>query len=154
MASKTLCRALILLGSVVAGAAAVVAQAPEGEAGAAFEMPRTPWGDPDIQGAWDYRSITPLERPRQYGDRAFYTDDEVAELEGRAAERMDEPPNENTPANLVHAQYMTDPGRFVDDSRRTSLIIDPPNGRMPETVAQGGGRGGFGGGREVDFDRP
>jgi hypothetical protein len=65
------------------------------------------------------------------GDRAFYTDEEIAELEGRAAERMDQPPDEDTPANLVHAQYMTDPGRYIDESRRTSLIIEPANGRMP-----------------------
>jgi hypothetical protein len=44
---------------------------------------------------------------------------------------MDQPPDETTPANLVHAQYMTDPGRYVDESRRTSLIIDPTNGRVP-----------------------
>jgi hypothetical protein len=48
---------------------------------------------------------------------------------------MDEPPDEDTPANLVHAQYMTDPGRFVDESRRTSLIIDPPDGRVPPLTA-------------------
>ena len=44
---------------------------------------------------------------------------------------MEQPPDENTPANLVHAEYLTDPGRFVDESRRTSLIVDPTNGRMP-----------------------
>jgi hypothetical protein len=96
-----------------------------------FEVPRTPWGDPDLQGAWDYRSITPIQRPPEFGDREFYTEEEIAALEGRAARRMDEPPDEDTPANLVHAQYMTDPGRYVDESRRTSLIVDPSNGRIP-----------------------
>jgi hypothetical protein len=97
-----------------------------------FAAPRTPWGDPDLQGVWDYRTITPMERPRQFGDREFYTDEEIAELEGRANQRMDQPPDENTPANLVHAQYMTDPGTTVDESHRTSLVIDPPDGRVPE----------------------
>jgi hypothetical protein len=92
----------------------------------------TPWGDPDLQGVWDYRSITPLERPRDLGDREFFTAEEIAQREAGAARRMDQPPDENTPANLVHAQYMTDPGRYVDESGRTSLIVDPPNGRMPE----------------------
>jgi hypothetical protein len=157
MVMRNLCRALTLL--VAAGLTITVAFSQSDEQGAgadsSYSPPRTPWGDPDIQGAWDYRSITPLERPRQYGDRAFYTDEEIAQLEGQAARRMDAPPDENTPTNLVHAQYMTDPGRFVDESRRTSLIIDPPNGRIPETVAgrQGGGRG-MGGGRQVDFDKP
>lgn len=104
-------------------------QAPES---GAFSPPRTPWGHPDLQGVWDYRTITPLERPQQFGDREFYTDEEIAALEGRANSRMEQPPDENTPANLVHAQYMTDPGTTIDESRRTSLIIDPPNGRIPE----------------------
>ncbi|MDX1561709.1 MAG: hypothetical protein R3305_02225 [Gammaproteobacteria bacterium] len=114
-------------------------------------VPRTPWGDPDLQGVWDYRNITPLERPRELGDREFYTEEEIAELEGRAAERLDNPPDENTPANLVHAPYATDPGRFVDEARRTSLIVEPSNGRMPELTAaaqerQAANRGqGFGG---------
>jgi hypothetical protein len=60
---------------------------------------------------------------------------------------MDQPPDEDTPANLVHAQYMTDPGTTVDESRRTSLIIEPPNGRMPDTVGGAQGRRGGGGGR-------
>jgi hypothetical protein len=72
-----------------------------------------------------------MERPRQFGDREFYTDEEIAELEGRAAERMDQPPGEDSPVNLVHAQYMTDPGRFVDESRRTSLVVEPKDGRVP-----------------------
>jgi len=100
-------------------------------AGPAYEVPRTPWGDPNLEGVWDYRTITPLERRPELGEREFYTDDEIAALEANAARRMDEPPDENTPANLVHAQYMTDPGRYVDESRRTSLIVDPPNGRIP-----------------------
>jgi hypothetical protein len=106
------------------GAAAAAEPAP-------YAVPRTSWGDPDLQGVWDYRTITPLERRPELGDREFYTDEEVAALEARAARRMEAPPDENTPANLVHAEYVTDPGRFVDESRRTSLIVDPKNGRMP-----------------------
>jgi len=116
--------------------------------------PRTPWGAPDVQGTWDYKTITPLERAQQYGDRQFLTDEEVKTLEARAAKRMDEPPPDEAPAGTVHAAYWTDPGRNVDDDRRTSLIIDPPNGRVPPTVAAtaaggrgGAGRGGGGGGR-------
>jgi hypothetical protein len=56
-------------------------------------------------------------------------------MEGRATRRMEGPPDPNAPANLVHAEYLTDPGRRVDESRRTSLIIDPPTGRMPPLTA-------------------
>ena len=40
--------------------------------------PRTPWGDPDLQGVWSYASLTPLERPAELADRAFYTPEEAA----------------------------------------------------------------------------
>ena len=50
-----------------------------------FKVPRTSWGDPDLQGVWDYRTITPMERRPELGDRELYTDQEIAELEGRAA---------------------------------------------------------------------
>jgi hypothetical protein len=121
-----------------------------------FAMPRTPWGDPDLQGVWDYRTITPLQRPQQFGDRAYYTDEEIAQLEGRAADRLDEPPTEDTPANLVHAQYMTDPGRHVDESRRNSLIIEPANGRIPDMLpaAEARQQAARAAGRSVDPDAP
>jgi hypothetical protein len=116
----------------------------------AKRVPRTPWGHPDLQGTWDYRTITPLERPQQFGDREFLTDTEVKELEERARKRMDEAPAEDAPASTVHPTYWTDPGRFVADNRRTSLIVDPPNGRIPPLVngragGAGAGRGGGGG---------
>ncbi len=114
-----------------------------GVASRTYTPPRTPWGDPDLQGVWDYRTITPLERPAAMAGRAVLTDQEVAELEGRAAKRLDEPPDENTPANLVHAPYMTDPGRRVVEGNRTSLIIDPPDGRIPPLTEEGRARMGL-----------
>jgi hypothetical protein len=98
-------------------------------------VPKTPWGHPDLQGTWDYRTITPLERPQQYGTREFLTDEEVKALEERAAKRMDEAPPDDAPASTVHPTYWTDPGRFVAENRRTSLIVDPPDGRIPQTIA-------------------
>ena len=97
--------------------------------------PRTPWGDPDLQGTWDYKTITPLERPAAMAGRQFLTDAEKSELEKRAAKRLDEPPDETVPANLVHAPYWTDPGRRVLDDKRTSLSIDPADGRIPPLSA-------------------
>jgi hypothetical protein len=121
---------------------------------------RTAWGDPDLQGTWDYRTITPLERPQSMGDRQFLTDAEAATLEARAAKRLDEPPDESTPANTIHAPYWTDPGRRVLDDKRTSLIIDPPDGRLPPLTPEGryrlatGGRGGTGGREGGKADGP
>jgi hypothetical protein len=137
---------LLIATSVAAGQ--LVAQAPASGTiarAASAPVPSTPWGHPDLQGTWDYKTITPLERPAQYGDRQYLTDEEVKALEDRAGKRMDEAPPDEAPAGTVHAAYWTDPGRRVDDDRRTSLIIDPPDGRVPALVNAGAGRGGRGG---------
>jgi hypothetical protein len=134
MRTRHLPLAIGLLGSAI-GYVDASAQTRDHAAAASFTSPRTSWGDPDLQGVWDYRTITPLERRPELGDREFYTDEEVAELEGRAARRMDRPPEEIAPG-LVHAEYLTDPGRQLDQSRRTSLIVDPPNGRIPPLTAE------------------
>ena len=167
----------VVVVAAVAGPIVVAGQAPAPGArasaapAATYKVPMTPWGDPDVQGTWDYKSITPLERNPNLGDRQFYTDAEIKEMEARAGKRMDEPPPANERGGTVHAAYWTDPGRLVDESRRTSLIIDPPNGRIPPTVGgrrgapapttgdeeapaagagRGGGRGGRGGGGRAD----
>ncbi len=122
------------LGFFTTGLAQAPAAAPKDAANTA-KTPRTPWGHPDLQGTWDYRTITPLERNRQLGTREFYTEEEKQAIEGRAGRRMDGPPEEITPG-LNHAQYWTDPGRFISDGYRTSLIVDPPDGRIPPLTAE------------------
>ena len=148
VAAAALAAPIVLIGQTQTAAARATA------APATYTVPTTPWGHPDLQGTWDYRSITPLERPQQFGTREFLTDEEVKEMEARAAKRMDEPPPEDAPAGTIHAAYWTDPGRRVEESRRTSLIIDPPNGRVPPLTAEGrerqaaGRRGGGGPNRQ------
>ena len=68
------------------------------------KVPRTPWGDPDLQGTWDYRTVTPLERAREFGTREFYTEAEKKAIEDRAGRRMDTVPEKITPG-LNHAQW-------------------------------------------------
>ena len=108
--------------------------------------PRTPWGHPDLQGVWDYRTITPLERPEELGDRAFLTEEEAAELELEAVsrvERLAEPSvirTEPLPAGGSVGSYNDfwfDRGVNIVESRRTSLIVDPPNGRIPALTPEG-----------------
>ena len=48
---------------------------------------RTPWGDPDLQGIWDYRTLTPLQRPEELGNKAFLTEEEAANLEQETLDR-------------------------------------------------------------------
>jgi hypothetical protein len=57
--------------------------------------PRTPWGEPDLQGIWDFRTITPLERPSELAGKQVLTEEEAAELEEQAVQsRVDRPPKE------------------------------------------------------------
>ena len=143
MSPRVLC-ALTMVGCAWLTTASVIGQAPAPAPApaakkAAAPAPRTPWGHPDLQGTWDYRTITPLERPRELGTKEFYTEEEVKTLEGRAGRRMDGPPEEIRPG-LTHAQYWTDPGRTLTDSRRTSLIVEPADGRIPALTAEGKAR--------------
>ena len=125
--------------------AVAAAQAP------AEAPPRTPWGDPDLGGVWDFRSITPLERPEQYGDQEFLTPEEAAELEQGAVDRdreRHEAPARRTEAggNIgAYNWFWMDYGTRVVETRRTSLIVDPPNGRRPPLTPEGKNRPGFGG---------
>ena len=95
---------------------------------------RTAWGAPDLQGVWDFRTITPIERPTDLGARATLTDEEVASferqaLEGRNADRRDG----GAAADIERAynDFWWDYGSNLSAGNRTSLIIDPPNGRIP-----------------------
>ena len=111
------------------------------------EVPRTAWGKPVLGEVWDFRTITPLERPEKYGDREFLTAEEVAELEQGAADRDQE--RYNAPARRAEAGenvgaynwFWMDVGTKVMGKRRTSLIIDPPNGRRPPRVEGTTGNG-------------
>ena len=93
-------------------------------------LPRTPWGHPDLQGIWTTETLTPLERPAALANKAVLTEEEAAELERRTdASRADGPPREGDPG--TYNRFWTEAGTRVVHDRRTSLIIDPPNGRIP-----------------------
>jgi len=95
-------------------------------------LPRTPDGHPDLQGVWDFRSATALERPERFAGREFMTPEEVVSYEQEALEREDgRPPDDGRTELSVHAVWWLDYGKKVVGSRRTSLIVDPPDGRPP-----------------------
>jgi hypothetical protein len=93
---------------------------------------RTPWGDPDLEGIWTGSTITPLERPQQFAGKKFLTEAEAARLEKEAlAGQVDRPPRPGDPG--TYNQVWFDPSSKVLPDRRTSLIVDPPDGRIPYT---------------------
>jgi hypothetical protein len=127
----------------------VFAQAPRSErtdaAGAKnWAAPRTPWGEPDLQGTYSNRTITPFERPANVAGREFFTQEEVAALEKRAQEQTgDEGRSKGTRGDVERAynDFWWDRGTKVT-TPRTSLVIDPPDGRVPELTEEAKKRAG------------
>ena len=109
----------------------------------AQQTPKTAWGAPDLQGVWDFRTITPLERPEDLGEQAFLTEEEAANLEQEAVDRdarLFEQAARRTEAggNVGgYNNFWMDRGTNIVGDRRTSLIVDPPNGRIPDTTDAG-----------------
>ncbi len=89
---------------------------------------RTPLGDPDLQGMWTNTTTTPMERPADLSGKPVLTDQERTELDQRAAQRQDRrPPPGNTGA---YNSFWLEGGKA---SKRTSLVVDPADGRLPYT---------------------
>ena len=111
--------------------------------------PRTAWGAPDLQGVWDFRSITPLQRPEELADKEFLTEEEAANLEQEAVDRdvrLFNREAQRTEAGAsvdsgtdgapgAYNNFWMDRGTRPIETRRTSLIVDPPNGRIPPVTA-------------------
>ena len=103
-----------------------------------FTPPRTPWGEPDLQGTFSNRTITPFERPANVAGREFFTPEEVAALEKRAQEQSgDEGRSKGTRGDVERAynDFWWDRGTKVT-TPRTSLVIDPSDGRVPELTEE------------------
>ena len=112
--------------------------------------PRTPDGRPDLQGIWDFRTITPMERPSRFADKEVLTDQEAAEFERQAVEdRNADTHRETTAAGIINGAAATadvalayndfwwDRGTKVVGTKRTSLVLDPPDGRIPPLTPEG-----------------
>jgi hypothetical protein len=134
---------MLIVGLFFAGAA--FAQQPQ------WRAPRTADGHPDLQGIWTSATITPLERPDEFGGRRALTPQETARLEGAEASLVS---NSAKPTDLQQAlpgdckdfgrgcgynNFWLDRGSQVvtiDGEKRTSLLVDPPDGRIPPLTAE------------------
>jgi hypothetical protein len=122
-------------------------QAPAGARSAPTSVPRTPWGDPDLQGVWssDSEAGVPFERPQDLGGKATFTVEELEQVEQeREDQRADRAPTLGGVTGAGPTHWFEDWGQ---KSNRTSLVIDPPDGRVPPLTPEAQRRGrGFGGG--------
>ena len=138
---SSLFRAVVFAAVAVAGSVALAGQA-------AWKVARTPDGHPDFQGIWANNTVTPLERPAQWKDKTRLTDAEIAELQKIAAQIQENDGDAQFGDGLILAvlERQTKPGSYDPGTgnynqfwiaerdwhdRRTSLITDPPDGKMP-----------------------
>jgi hypothetical protein len=116
-------------------------QAPAAKKTAAL---KTPWGAPNLEGIWDFRTVTPMERPPEFADKPFLTEKEAEEYARKMVEDRNADKRKDTKVRgivngtaetedvaLAYNDFWWDRGTKVIGTRRTSLIIDPPDGRLP-----------------------
>ena len=134
MSNRALAAVFALIAVILLVPAPAVAQATSSEA---WMAPTTAWGDPDIQGIWNNVTATRLERPANLGEKAVLTDEEAAQFEQEAIERRAVNEAKSTEEHLragTGTGYAASVWFESSDSlsgNRTSLLVDPPDGRLP-----------------------
>jgi len=103
-----------------------------------YQAPKTEFGQPDLRGVWNFSSNTPLERPKEYGDKQFLTKADLDEIEAQELARRaaaDSVSGSGVTGTSVggYNQFWVE-SLAQGDNFRTSLLIDPPDGQMPELV--------------------
>jgi hypothetical protein len=123
---------LISLAVSVTVAASIAAQT--FAADAPYIAPRNEWGQPDLRGVWNFSSNTPLERPAKYADQEFLTADDVERIRAEAIAEIERSDGNSSQGGVGGYNQFWIEGLPIEENTRTSLLIDPPNGRMPARV--------------------
>ncbi len=112
-----------------------------GQPSKTWKTPRTPDGHPDLQGIWSNATITPLERPAALANKTVLSEKEAIDFERqtRQTDDRDRRDGAGTDADVARAynEFWYDRGTRTIKSHRTSLIVDPPDGRIPALTAEG-----------------
>ena len=150
MSYRCLATVCTLVALVVSVPVAVVGQG-RSAASDGWTAPVTSWGDPDLQGIWDFRTITPMERPAELAGKAVLTAEEAADFEARENRRLNRDlvdpevggaiyPPASEGGVVPYNEFWYDRGNALVEDRRTSLIVDPPDGRIPPLTAEAAAR--------------
>src|SRR5471030_1970170 len=113
-----------------------------GQAAKSSKVPRTPDGHADLQGTWDFAQLTPFERPGNFAGKESLTDDEAEEFAQQRIETGNKDKRDGGAAADVERAYNDfwwDFGKRV--AKQTSLVVDPPDGRVPATTPEAPSRG-------------
>jgi hypothetical protein len=136
-------RALVSFAFAALSTLPIAAQAPAAKVATSssktnWTPPKTSWGDPDLQGQWPATANIPMQRPADLGERAELTDAELAQRERRAkkqaAEDGEEVAKGDSEVTINPPSYWVERGKPV---RQASLVVDPPNGRIPPMTPDG-----------------
>ena len=123
---------ILVVAITVISLSAAAGQAPPATKGTG---PHTPWGDPDLQGVWNDATSTPLQRPGAIGERNVLSDEEAAEFQEQLANDLSRDRRDggaDADVNRAYNEHWMDSRRLkITADRRTSLIVDPPDGQIP-----------------------
>ena len=136
---------------VVATGLVLLALAPKPTVGQSargkWMLPRTSWGEPDLSGIWDFRTMTSLERPAELAGKEVLTDGEAADYERKRLRALDKDRRASDgdsdgdgdgisisaeqDVRNAYNQFWWDYGTKLTEDKRTALIVDPPDGKIP-----------------------
>ena len=140
--------ALVCVGFVATSLTAQSRSAAPGR-GKTSRLPKTAWGDPDIGGLWSNATVTPIERPSELAGKETLSAEEAADFEQKTIESRNHDRRDDAVVGRVNGapetadvaraynEFWWDQGTKVVSTRRTSLVIDPPDGRIPALTSEG-----------------
>ena len=125
---------------VIGWAAAAAALTLVASAPVAAQSFRTPWGDPDLQGTWTNQTLTALERPAEFANKPVLTEEEARAYVARLRQQNNadiRTPGTRRDVTVAYNDAWWDRGESIVADRRTSLIVDPADGKIPALTAEG-----------------